>query len=59
VIDLDENKNAVITAEEENVITVKTRGTTFTIVEHFSNEQTYLDIVKNAIRREFGYSSNP
>ena len=31
---------------------VNSGGTTFEIIEHYRCEQTYLDIVKNAIRRE-------
>ena len=37
----------------DNVRIVKTGGTTFEIEEYFTGTQSYLDIVKNAIKREY------
>jgi sarcosine oxidase delta subunit len=38
---------------EPNVTHIEYNGRAFEIIEHFSGEQTFLDIVKNALRREF------
>jgi len=37
----------------DNVLFYTTGGTTFEIEEFFDGKQTYNDIVRNAIRREF------
>ena len=46
-------KADVITKDRTNTIYIKSGGTTFEIIELFNCEQTYLDIVKSAIRREY------
>jgi hypothetical protein len=38
---------------ENPVITLERNGRSFPIIEHFSEEKTFTDIVKNALRREF------
>jgi len=45
--------------ESENNVTTKTRYIknekgTLKVVEYFSGEQTYLDIIKASLRRQFG-----
>ena len=39
--------------QPDNVLFYTTNGTTFEIEEYFDGKQTYNDIVRNAIRREF------
>jgi hypothetical protein len=51
---MDESKRDVTKAKDENTIThLERNGKSFLIIEHFSEGQTYTDIVKNALRREF------
>lgn len=48
-----ESKTETNKTEVDNRITYLERnGRTFAIISHFSDGQTYSDIVKNALRRE-------
>ena len=38
--------------EYTKVSTEQIGNTTFTVIEHYSGEQTYLDMVKDVLRRE-------
>ena len=38
--------------EDDQITYLACNGKTFMIIEHFSGDQTYADIVKNALRRE-------
>lgn len=50
---MDESKTDTAKAENENTITyIERNGRSFMIIDHFSEDQTYTDIVKNALRRE-------
>ncbi|MDL2287378.1 hypothetical protein LJB90_02290 [Eubacteriales bacterium OttesenSCG-928-G02] len=48
-----EEKQAVENTEEPKITYIEYNGRTFEVIQHFSGEQTFSDIVKNAIRREF------
>lgn|GEM_PF-5791334 len=39
-------------SDEKNITYIERNGKTFTIIEHFTGTLSYLDIVKNALRRE-------
>ena len=48
-----ENGNpTTATKDDKNITYIEHNGRTFAIVEHFTGTSTYLDIVKNALRRE-------
>jgi len=48
-----ENGNPTTATKDEKKITyIERNGRVFPIIEHFSDSQTYLDIIKNAMRRE-------
>ena len=50
---MDEAKNEPTNVEDKAITYIERNGRTFMIIEHFSGSQTYTDIVKNALRREF------
>lgn len=50
---MDEAKEELAKAEDDNITYIERNGKTFMIIEHFSNGNTYTDIIKNALRREF------
>lgn len=53
VISMDEVKTEVTEkADNANISYIERNGRTFMIIEHFSDDQSYMDIVKNALRRE-------
>ena len=39
--------------DKDKISYIERNGKTFMIIEHFSEGQTYTDIIKNALRREF------
>ena len=45
--------NAGAVGDGGNITYLERGGKTFMIIEHFSGDQTFADIVKNAVRREF------
>jgi uncharacterized membrane protein YvbJ len=48
-----ERTSAEQTATEKPIITIERNGRTFLFIDHYSPGQTYADIVKSALRREF------
>lgn len=51
---MDETKTDIVENKDGNNITHLVRnGKAFTIIEHFLEGQTYMDIIKNALRREY------
>ena len=38
--------------DKKKIIYLERNGRIFPIIEHFSEEKTYTDIIKNAVRRE-------
>ena len=51
---MSETTNGTTLTEDKNTNTryLKSGNTTVKVTEHFSGEQTYLDIIKAALRRE-------
>lgn len=49
----DVNTEIIKTEDKKNITYLERNGKTFMIIEHYSGEQTYVDIIKNAMRREF------
>ena len=51
------DKQAATTTEERTKTNIYHVGnTTFTVIAHYSGEQTYLDMVKDVLRREIDNS---
>jgi len=52
VFSLESGNTTTATKDDKNITYIERNGKTFVIVEHFTGTNTYLDIVKNALRRE-------
>jgi hypothetical protein len=52
VFSLENGIPTTATKDDKNITYIEKNGRTFVIAEHFTGTNTYLDIVKNALRRE-------
>ena len=48
-----DNPNSLSSETKTNEFTLKSGHTTVKVVEHFEGDNTYSDIIKAALRREF------
>ena len=53
VFALETEQTSAAETAEKPVITIERNGRTFLYIDHYSPGQTYTDIVKKALRREF------
>ena len=50
---MEESREDVVKTEDEgNIVFLERGGRTFKIINHYTDGQTYTDIIKNALRRE-------